>query len=71
MENLFAGETLITVRALGSCEKQKLQEFARIVFVRNINDFIPTYEDYMPLKYRPAYESLNIPKIVSLLLWAS
>lgn len=63
----FTDSTLLTVRALGVCRDLKLQEFARIIFVNSITNYTSLFEDYEPLKKRPAYESLDVPKIVCLL----
>lgn len=58
----------MTVRLLGPCVKafhQTIQEFARIIFVDDINNYARSFADQRPLKYRPAFESLDVPKTVS------
>lgn len=62
----FLDETLITVRGLGLCKRYngKIQEFARIIFVDNLRNHERKFEDYRPLKKRPAYEKQNVLKIV-------
>lgn len=65
--NLFSiDSTLLTVRALGLCRSLKLQEFARVIFVDRITNYTSLFEDYEPLKERPAYDALDVPKIVCL-----
>lgn len=58
----------MTVRALRDCKSQKIQEFARIILVKDIFKHVKANEDHEPLKERPAYESLDVQKIVSVLL---
>lgn len=55
----------MTVRALRDCRPRKIQEFARIIVVDDILKHGKTNEDHEPLKERPAFESLDVPKIVS------
>lgn len=62
------GETLMTVRALRDCKPHKIQEFARIILVEDILKHVKKNEDHEPLKERPTFESLDVPKIVSDLL---
>lgn len=52
---------------MGLCDlyNAKTQEFARIIYVDNLKDHKPAFEDYRPLENRPAYESQNVLKIVS------
>lgn len=56
------------VRALRDCKLNKIQEFARIILVEDIFKHVKTNEDHEPLTERPAYETLDVPKIVSVLL---
>lgn len=65
LKSFFPDETLITVRALGFCEKQKLQEFARVKFLDDFADFMSKREDHEPLTIRPDYFE-NTKKIVRL-----
>lgn len=62
---LSTDEALITVRVLGACLDEKLQEFARIIFVDDIINYSKKFDDYEQLKERPAFESLDVPRIVS------
>lgn len=63
--NSFADETIVTVRGLGGCKLQEIQEFARIIFVDDLNNYTKRVEDHAPLEDKPAYQSLNITKRVS------
>lgn len=58
---------MLTVRALGVCRDLKLQEFARIIFIDSITNYTSLFEDYEPLKEKPSYELLDIPKTVCML----
>lgn len=60
------GETLMTIRALRDCKQHKIQEFARIILVADIFKHVRMLEDHEPLKERPAFESLDVAKIVSI-----
>lgn len=57
----------MTVRALRDCRQHKIQEFARIILVDDVLKHVKFHEDHEPLKERPAFESLDTPKIVSFL----
>lgn len=63
---MFADETILTLRGLDTCREVKSQEFARIIFVDNIYDYSAKLEDHEPFKEVPSFESLDVPKIVSL-----
>lgn len=65
ISKMFSAETVLTVRALDRCSVQKLQEFARIIFVDDIFNYTSRVEDHRPLERRPTYESLDVPKIVN------
>ncbi|XP_031624237.1 laccase-3-like isoform X2 [Contarinia nasturtii] len=56
-------EKLMRVRALGGCENLKLQEFARIIFVDNLDTFEHRIQDQTPLVTRPSYKSLDDPTV--------
>lgn len=58
----------MTIRALDTTKAFKAQEFARIIFVDDINNYSAKLSDHEPLKQRPAYESLDVPKIVRFLM---
>lgn len=66
--NIPTAETLLTIRALGGCTSNKIQEFARIIFVDNIFNHPRKYEDQAPLTKRPSYDSVSVapPAVVNL-----
>ncbi|XP_031619168.1 laccase-like [Contarinia nasturtii] len=54
-------QKLIRVRALGTCATLQLQEFARIVFVNNLDKYFVREANQEPLNTRPSYNSLDDP----------
>lgn len=65
---IITDETIMTVRGIDSCAVQKLQTLARIVFVDDISDYPTRFEHHEPFAPNTqSYESLDYPKIVSLL----
>lgn len=66
--NIILDETYFSLRMVGFCRtvaELRVQEFARIIFVDDINNFSKKVEDQKPLQYRPSYESFEVPKTVS------
>lgn len=57
---------ILTVRALEACKDFSIQEFTRIIFVDNIANYSTKIGDHEPFKDRQAYETLDVPRIVSL-----
>lgn len=49
------------------CAALEMQEFGRIKFVDSMSDIQLQPEDHEPLAVRPAYTSLDYPKVVGML----
>lgn len=54
----------MTVRGLTVC-KVGLQEFARIIFVDDINNFVKKPEHHGPLEDRPSYNTTTSKIVIS------
>ncbi|XP_031640453.1 laccase-2-like [Contarinia nasturtii] len=52
-------ESLIIIRGLGGCRRNKLQGYARIIFLNDFSEFSPRNSDHEPLESRPDYQILD------------
>lgn len=63
---IIPDETIMTVRAIDRCAKDRLQTLARIIFVDSMIDYPTKFDYYEPFQPNAqSYDSLNYPKIVS------
>lgn len=60
----IADETLLIVQLLDACLPFQRQEFARIIFVDDINNFTKSFEHHEPLKNRPPFRGVDDSKRV-------